>query len=337
MSTAEGLLRPPPESARLATSAGRSCRPPIHCSPAIPGSPCETSRRPSSCCCWSAPTGCSTSRAAAVRLSSTARRWSRPDSASAPRPPAPGPRPCLLPEPGGPGRRLTGARAPPGLRGPTGPIGAAGRPRRAAPHHPPRPNGTSWLFGAAGTATTFRSSESMTAGRGWSPGGRARAWRGSHPLPESRVGYFVTSGVPSFATADRLPPTYSPLVSPGSPRDQIGGPRRADCPLGVVVAFSGDGAWVLLVGPHAEGDDAADVYRMLYELAGIPRPAQPRTKPPCCDDDQQPPRLDEAAINDLGGELAHYADSRAAQVRRRRGEWPVMSFPSLSAGAGRHR
>jgi hypothetical protein len=67
----------------------------------------------------------------------------------------------------------------------------------------------------------------------------------------------------------------------------------------VVVAFSGDEAWVLLIGPHADGDAAADVYGMLYELAGVPRPAQPRTKPPCCDDDQQPPGLDEAAISDL--------------------------------------
>lgn len=68
----------------------------------------------------------------------------------------------------------------------------------------------------------------------------------------------------------------------------------------VVVAFTGDEAWVLLVGPHADGDAAADVYGMLYELAGVPRPAQPRTKPPYCDDDdQQPPELDEAAISDL--------------------------------------
>lgn len=67
----------------------------------------------------------------------------------------------------------------------------------------------------------------------------------------------------------------------------------------VVVAFSGDEAWVLLVGPHADGDAAADVYGMLYELAGVPRPAQPRTKPPCCDEDRQPPEFDEAAISDL--------------------------------------
>lgn len=66
-----------------------------------------------------------------------------------------------------------------------------------------------------------------------------------------------------------------------------------------VVTFSGDEAWVLLVGPHAQGDAAADVYTALYELAGVSRPTQPRTKPPCCDDDSAPPTLDEAVIDAL--------------------------------------
>lgn len=68
----------------------------------------------------------------------------------------------------------------------------------------------------------------------------------------------------------------------------------------VVVAFVAHTAWVLLVGPHAEGDHAADVYTILYELADIARPEQPRTKPPCCcPADGSAPQLDEAVIDDL--------------------------------------
>ena len=67
----------------------------------------------------------------------------------------------------------------------------------------------------------------------------------------------------------------------------------------VVVTFSGHEAWVLLVGPHIVGEAADDVYTALYELAGVPRPTQPRTKPPCCDENQVPPTLDQAVIADL--------------------------------------
>jgi hypothetical protein len=66
-----------------------------------------------------------------------------------------------------------------------------------------------------------------------------------------------------------------------------------------VVTFSGDNAWVLLVGPHAGGDVSADVYTALYELAGVPIPTQPRTKPPCCDEDHEQPSLDDPIIDDL--------------------------------------
>ena len=66
-----------------------------------------------------------------------------------------------------------------------------------------------------------------------------------------------------------------------------------------VVTFSGDEAWVLFVGPHVEGDAAADVYTALYELAGVSRPTQPRTKPPCCDDVLAPPTLDQSTIDQL--------------------------------------
>jgi hypothetical protein len=69
----------------------------------------------------------------------------------------------------------------------------------------------------------------------------------------------------------------------------------------VVVCFVADQAWILLVGPHDEGDATADVYLALYELLGIEQPTQPRTKPPCCgtDPDQSPPTLDQALVDQL--------------------------------------
>lgn len=77
----------------------------------------------------------------------------------------------------------------------------------------------------------------------------------------------------------------------------------------VVVAFTDDEAWVLLVGPHDEGDKANDVYTALYALAGVPQPSQPRSKPPCCDEDETAPALDESLIDDLV--------QRARSLRRR--------------------
>ena len=66
-----------------------------------------------------------------------------------------------------------------------------------------------------------------------------------------------------------------------------------------LVAFESGEAWVLLVGPHDAGDAARDVCRTLYGLAGVDIPIEPRTKPPCCDEDGQPPTLDTAAVDDL--------------------------------------
>jgi hypothetical protein len=67
----------------------------------------------------------------------------------------------------------------------------------------------------------------------------------------------------------------------------------------VVVAFDGATVWVLLVGPHDEGDRRTDIYTALYQLAGVDLPETPRTKPPCCDEDDQPPTLDGQVIDDL--------------------------------------
>lgn len=67
----------------------------------------------------------------------------------------------------------------------------------------------------------------------------------------------------------------------------------------VVVAFEGPTAWVLLVGQHDEGDRRADVYTALYQLAGADLPEMPRTKPPCCDEDDQPPSVDGPVLDDL--------------------------------------
>lgn len=67
----------------------------------------------------------------------------------------------------------------------------------------------------------------------------------------------------------------------------------------VVVAFEGPSAWVLLVGPHDEGDRRANIYTALYQLAGVDLPETPRTKPPCCDENDQPPTIDGQVLDDL--------------------------------------
>lgn len=66
-----------------------------------------------------------------------------------------------------------------------------------------------------------------------------------------------------------------------------------------VVAFQDDDAWILLVGPHNDADQAADVYTALYTLAGVPAPETPRTKPPCCGTADRAPALDESLIDSL--------------------------------------
>lgn len=78
--------------------------------------------------------------------------------------------------------------------------------------------------------------------------------------------------------------------------------------LRVVVAFETEVvAWVLLVGPHDEGDPVLNVYAELYRLLGIePEPSERRSKPPCCDEeDGSPPVLpdDLQSIVDNAGKL----------------------------------
>jgi hypothetical protein len=81
----------------------------------------------------------------------------------------------------------------------------------------------------------------------------------------------------------------------------------------VVVAFeSPRRACVLLVGPHDAADPGLDVYAQLYELLGAGSPVGAnRTKPPCCDDDGQPP-------SGLGDDLADLIISAARERRTRR-------------------
>lgn len=47
-------------------------------------------------------------------------------------------------------------------------------------------------------------------------------------------------------------------------------------------------AVVVLVARHDRGG-AGDVYGGLYELLGIEAPTEKRTKPPCCEEDGEPP------------------------------------------------
>lgn len=67
----------------------------------------------------------------------------------------------------------------------------------------------------------------------------------------------------------------------------------------VVVAFEHEIAWVLLVGPHAEGDRRANIYASLHELVDVAGAKLRRTKPPCGDEDGEPPVHDEKLLDQL--------------------------------------
>lgn len=89
--------------------------------------------------------------------------------------------------------------------------------------------------------------------------------------------------------------------------------RHLDGLLRVVVGFlSPDQAWILLVGPHDDGDPDIDVYTALYELAGVkPADNARRDKPPCCTGTGQ------VTAPTLGADVEALA-SRARRLRRTR-------------------
>lgn len=81
----------------------------------------------------------------------------------------------------------------------------------------------------------------------------------------------------------------------------------------VVVAFSGDEAWVLLVGPHTDGDAAADVYGMLYELAGAPARHSPERSRRAATRTGSHPSSTRRQLATSSGEFVHHAGSDEAR------------------------
>lgn len=82
----------------------------------------------------------------------------------------------------------------------------------------------------------------------------------------------------------------------------------------VVVAFTEvDQAWVLLVAPHVDDDPGRNVYDLLYQLSGAHLEDQTRrSKPPCCDTNDEPPSIP------TGDALALVANARRIAGGRRR-------------------
>jgi hypothetical protein len=68
-------------------------------------------------------------------------------------------------------------------------------------------------------------------------------------------------------------------------------------------------AVIVDVGEHRDEDPTRDVYQRLYESLGLTPSAEPREKPPCCDEVGPP-------VNDQGIEEA--SDAYRALTRRRR-------------------
>lgn len=83
-------------------------------------------------------------------------------------------------------------------------------------------------------------------------------------------------------------------------------------PLRIVVAFLSESeAVVVLVGPHQDDDPSLDVYTQLYDLVGVPKPKEKRTKPPCCgSEDGLPPLSGQDVVDELV--------ERAKKLTRRR-------------------
>ncbi|MGQ0743467.1 MAG: hypothetical protein ACT4OS_03850 [Acidimicrobiales bacterium] len=74
---------------------------------------------------------------------------------------------------------------------------------------------------------------------------------------------------------------------------------------------SDESALVILVAPHH--DTAGGVYDQLVEALDIDIPADEREKPPCCDEEGEPPTDADAA-----SAIADAVERRARQQRRRR-------------------
>jgi hypothetical protein len=91
------------------------------------------------------------------------------------------------------------------------------------------------------------------------------------------------------------------------------------------------GAWRLLTvfeAPNrcilllvAEHTPSANPYQLLYAALGIDEPDQPRTKPPCCDSEGQPPVAPdlverfERGLRDLDGGLRRPSKIRTSRRR----------------------
>jgi hypothetical protein len=74
---------------------------------------------------------------------------------------------------------------------------------------------------------------------------------------------------------------------------------------------------VLLVGEHRRDDPALDVYRQLYRLLELSEPSAERTKPPCCEDDNEAP-VDPELLDrfEAGAKRLRSRSRRRARPRR---------------------
>lgn len=70
---------------------------------------------------------------------------------------------------------------------------------------------------------------------------------------------------------------------------------------------------VIDVGEHLADEPGRDVYSRLYEIMGTTPTAEPRTKPPCCDDDRIPP-----VSAELAEDLADAYQDLIRERKRRR-------------------
>ena len=79
----------------------------------------------------------------------------------------------------------------------------------------------------------------------------------------------------------------------------------------LVLAFpESAGALVVDVGEHLDNDRSRDIYTRLYDALDVDPPAEPRDKPPCCDESGPP--TDDAQFD------AVESGYRALTRRRRR-------------------